>query len=149
MGRRHNLAAVRTAAWSTPPPAPAPVAPEQKVLRVLYRERERVSARIALIEKLLEDRDRLGEQVTTLREFSERVMDDVELKTEKVHQLTRTLEEKDARLLAVEQAQQVQEARLAQLEATLKMLSEAEETMVEGSQGPLSGDAEGNGSPKA
>src|SRR5688500_6982862 len=123
MGRKSNVATLRNARW-TPSPTPK-VSPEQKVLRVLYRERDRVQGRIALVESLLEERERMKEQVTNIRDLAERVMEDVEVKTEEVARLTQTVAEKDARLAAVEETQKAQESRLSELEATLRALADA------------------------
>jgi septal ring factor EnvC (AmiA/AmiB activator) len=113
MTRKSNLAHVRPAQWMPP----LPVSPEQRVLRVLSKERDRATARISVIENLLADKERLAEQLTHIRDFAERVMEDVDVKSEELAQLKDTVSQQDT--------------RIAQLESALKMLGEVESATIE------------------
>jgi chromosome segregation ATPase len=126
MGRQ-RFAVARHGASARPAqsPALAPVeqkGPTEELLAQLRREREQLDARIKALEALLEERDRLSEQVQSIRELAEGALEKAEQRDGDLGRLQQALHDKDGKL--TEQAE-----RVKQLEATLRMLSEAEEKL--------------------
>jgi chromosome segregation ATPase len=119
--------------------------PHEALLRDLARDREEIGARMRIINALVESRDEAREQVVAIRGLTERTMAEAEaneralqeakatllVREERIASLKQQLRalqtQKDERISALEQQLQEKAERLAQVEATLKMLAEADE----------------------
>ncbi|MBS2030695.1 MAG: hypothetical protein JST54_22515 [Deltaproteobacteria bacterium] len=103
--------------------------PESSLLEALGHERDRAQRRFELVQRVVEQRDQLVEQVDAIRELSERLMEEDERKQKHIAALEAILAVRDGRIGELEVKVQAQSTRLQELERTLSVLAEADEKL--------------------